>query len=53
MRREYGAMGNRLAPQRDEMAARGSLEEERRKAREMAMMKRLSSKPATKYKGGY
>lgn len=47
MRRGYGNQGNRLATQRDDMDARRDMEEERKKAREMAMMKRLSSN------GGY
>ena len=43
MRRGYGTQGNRLAPQRDEMSRRKDLEEEKRRAREGAMMRRLSS----------
>jgi hypothetical protein len=42
-------MGNRLAPQRDDMDTRRDLEEERKRARQEAMMRRLSSKPG----GGY
>jgi len=42
MRRDYGTMGNRLAPQRDDMSARKDMEEERKRARQDAMMKRLS-----------
>ena len=42
-------MGNRLAPQRDDMDARRDLEEEKRRAREQAMVRRLSVKPG----GGY
>jgi hypothetical protein len=49
MRRGYGSMGNRLAPQRDDMATRRDLEEEKKRAREQAMMRRISSKPG----GGY
>lgn len=49
MRRDYRTMGNRLAPQRDDMAVRDDLEEERKRARQDAMMKRLSPKPG----GGY
>jgi hypothetical protein len=48
MRRGYGSQGNRLAPQRDEMANRDELEERKRRAREGAMMRRLSSNS-----GGY
>jgi hypothetical protein len=48
MRRGYGSQGNRLAPQRDEMANRDELEERKRRARESAMMRRLSSNS-----GGY
>jgi len=43
MRRGYGAQGNRLAPQRDEMATRRDMDDEKRKARQNAMMRRLSS----------
>ena len=42
MRRDYGAQGNRLAPQRDDMMARRDMEDEQRRARREAMMKRLS-----------
>lgn len=42
MRRNYGSQGNRLAPQRDEMGSRREGEDERKKARREAMMKRLS-----------
>lgn len=49
MRRGYGSQGNRLAPQRDDMDARTDLEEEKRRAREVAMMRKLSAKPG----GGY
>jgi hypothetical protein len=49
MRRGYGSQGNRLAPQRDEMATRRDLEDEKKRAREQAMMRRLSSRPG----GGY
>ena len=49
MRRGYGSQSNRLAPQRDEMATRRDLEEEKRRAREQAMMRRISSRPG----GGY
>ncbi len=43
MRRGYGSQGNRLAPQRDDMDSRRDMEDERKKARREAMMKRLSS----------
>lgn len=49
MRRGYGSQGNRLAPQRDEMNTRMDLEEEKRRAREQAMVRRLAAKPG----GGY
>jgi hypothetical protein len=49
MRRDYGSMGNRLAPQRDEMFTRRDLDEERKRARQEAMIKRLSASPG----GGY
>lgn len=42
MYRETSKMGNRLAPQRDDMQARRDMEEERKRARQEAMMKRLS-----------
>lgn len=45
MRRGYGSQGNRLAPQRDDMATRRDLEEEKKRAREQAMMRRISSRP--------
>jgi hypothetical protein len=45
MRRGYGSQGNRLAPQRDEMLSRQDLEEEKKRARQEAMMRRLSSRP--------
>lgn len=43
MRRGYGSQGNRLAPQRDDMESRRELEDERKKARREAMIRRLSS----------
>ena len=49
MRRGYGSQGNRLAPQRDDMATRDDAEERKRRAREQAMMRRISSRPG----GGY
>lgn len=49
MRRGYGTMGNRLAPQRDELAVRDDMEEERKRARQEAMLKRLSGRSATNY----
>ena len=49
MRRGYGSQGNRLAPQRDEMASRDDLEERKRRAREQAMTRRLAARPG----GGY
>jgi hypothetical protein len=49
MRRDYGTMGNRLAPQRDEMDARKDMEEERRRARQQAMLSRLSMGSGGKY----
>lgn len=49
MYREPSRMGNRLAPQRDDMESRSDLEEERKRARQEAMMKRLSNKSATRY----
>lgn len=49
MRRDYSNQGNRLAPQRDDMDVRRDMEEEKRKARREAMMKRLSPNPG----GGY
>lgn len=42
MRRSYGSMGNRLAPQQDETSVLKNRDEERKRAREEAMMKRLS-----------
>lgn len=49
MYRDSSRLGNRLAPQRDEMETRGDMEEERKRARERAMLKRLSNKSATSY----
>ena len=42
MQRNYGRQGNRLAPQRDDMDVRRDMEDEKKKARREAMMKRLS-----------
>jgi hypothetical protein len=49
MRRNYGTMGNRLAPQRDDMDVRRDLDEEKKRARREAMMKRLAPNAG----GGY
>lgn len=53
MYRDSSVMGNRLAPQRDEIATRRDLEEERKRARQEAMLKRLSQKSDAGSKGGY
>lgn len=54
MYRDASRLGNRLAPQRDEINTRNSLDEERKRARQEAMLRKLSSKPnKTMYGGGY